>query len=466
MATAATIAFSRSPAPFERVRLFFGGTHWWLNIFGLTIAWPIFAIQHDVMFFAYAIATVVPCCAIAAAVLDTKVADRLAFTTLLPRASSPKWLLLLPLYAAASLLIGAAVLTSGASPVAGLATLGCCWWALAIGRWLGRRWWTLAAIPALMLAPAAVLLLVRTGNWAGAALASVGFAAIGVLLSPGLRRDAAAARSVVQAPGGPTAVSQFRARPEGVVAAIRLWRLGAVHVSRLLVIGSVFGALLSFVWLPNVMGVHQGFLILALATGFGIGQSSKAGRHDFLCVLPIDRARLFAGSVLPWIVPLLVVPVLLLARLLLESPDGDGPLAAALRDAEGFDVRELRQHLGALLPQTWPRGQFPAEHWAPVVGALCAHVVAMTLMALALLASFSAAWLLSERKAVRVAVVPRWAVYLLPLAVYYGSTVPSLLLHRPQSLLLRALLLVDTALIWFLVWRLPPTPAAAAGGRR
>jgi hypothetical protein len=55
MASAASIAFSRNPAPFERVRLFFGGTHWWLNTFGLLIAWPIFTIKRDAMFFAYAI---------------------------------------------------------------------------------------------------------------------------------------------------------------------------------------------------------------------------------------------------------------------------------------------------------------------------------------------------------------------------------------------------------------------------
>ena len=175
MATAASIAFSRTPAPFERVRLFLGGTRWWIVVLVFVwLAWPMFVMSHDIVFILFATALVAPALAITAALLDRKVADRLAFAALLPRAASPKWLLLVPLHTAAVLVVATAAVTAGRSPVVAVTAAGCCMWAVAIGRWLGRRWWTLAAIPALALAPFSILWNVRIGSWGMAAATSVG----------------------------------------------------------------------------------------------------------------------------------------------------------------------------------------------------------------------------------------------------------------------------------------------------
>jgi hypothetical protein len=58
---------------------------------------------------------------------------------------------------------------------------------------------------------------------------------------------------------------------------------------------------------------------------------------------------------------------------------------------------------------------------------------------------------------VRVAVVPRWAVYLLTLILFFGGR--WLVAYRVPSIGLLALLVIDTALIWYLLWQLPPGTA-------
>ena len=465
MTAAVSLAVSRRRAPFEAIRLFLGGTRWWIAALVVVwLVWPLFVMSRDLVFVAFASTMVAAAFAITAAVLDRKVADRLAFISLLPRAGSPKLLLLVPLYVAALLFVGMAAVTAGRPPLIALAGAGCCCWMAAMGRWLGRRWWTLAAIPALALAPLSVLAVFRHGSWGAAAALSSGFAALGLLLSPEMRPGASQASVRAPAAGTQGAASVPDGRPIGVAAALRLWRLGAVQNPRWMAIVLVFALVASFAWLPSIVSYQQGFRILAVAAWIAIARSCKAERQEFLGVLPIGRRQLFGGSVLPWVLPLLVIPVVLIAHLLLETPGGAGPLARALRDPQAVEVRLLRAYLGGALPQTWPRGAFPAESWRPAVNAVCAQIGRLALLALSTVASLTAAQLVSERKSMPLAPIPRWSVYLLAVVLFFGG--PSLVNSAMAPLGVMVLLLAVCALVWFLVWRLPPTPASPSGRPR
>jgi hypothetical protein len=208
-------------------------------------------------------------------------------------------------------------------------------------------------------------------------------------------------------------------------------------------------------WSHSFFGVG---MILSVA----IGQANKPEREEFLGALPLTRRRIFAGSVFPWLLPAVIFPVVMITRILLQSPRG-GALAGYVNGIDRFEARMLRRLVPAL-PEAWPKGQFPFEHWPALVTAMCDLIVRGALFGVIALLSFSAASCVSNRKPA-VALVPRWAVYLLVPVAYYGG-VPRWLVGSPQPMGFMVALAADVALVFFLAWWLVPVPTVAKRGRR
>jgi hypothetical protein len=463
MPTPTDSAPARVRAALETTRLFFGGTGWWLApLIFAWLAWPFFILKHDLVFVLYAATLIAPGLAITAAILGRKIADRLAFAASLPRASSPKWLLLSPLLAAALLMIAAAAIATRRSPLVALTAIGCCWWAIAVGPWIGRRWWTLLAVAALAVPPAAILPLLRHQRWGLAAAVSIGFAALGLLLSPERRAAGASSTSgdrfSASRAGAIGAASLGRARTGEVASALRLWSLGVPHVPKWMLLGGLFGFAMALVPWSFLFGIDAGLIAVALVLSSAMMRGQQNGRYEFLCTLPAGR-RIVAGPVLLWTLPALIIPLVLLARLQLESVDGNGTLAALVREADPHEIRMLRETVFAPLPATWSRGGFPADHWPALVAATRTRIVCTGLVSLAFLFSLNASGWLSD---VKTRITQRWAIYLLTLLIVFGAR--QAVATRVPSVGLLALLVADTALIWFLASRLPPRPAAARRG--
>jgi hypothetical protein len=464
MAPAASIAFSRKPAPLEVAWMFCRGKHLLVCAYlFLSFGWGVFIPGGAVGYFAVASVMLAPLLAISAGIIDARARERLAFASLLPRAHSAKWLVLAPLCALASLLVVLSTALPRRSPLVGVAVLGCCWWAIAMGRWLGRRWWVLPAIPAVALAPLATGLTYRAGGWGAAAAVSMALAAVGFLLSPEVRLDVAGNRADGRdlAVAGPrSAVSVPGAQATGFASAIRLWWLGARHVNRWILICSVVALVFQLrtsLW----MLWSSGFMLLALTMSIAIGKVSKPDRYEFLGALPLTRRRLFAGNILPWLLPALIVPAVLLLHLHLQSSRA-GWIAGAV--ARGDRLASLEFHLLVpAIPKTWEAGGFPMELWAPLVIALRDQFVGGALYGLALLLAFSAASLVSDRKHVFGA-ARRWLVYVLLAAVWFGtsSNVP----HRQRSHWLMLLLIVDLAIVFGLAWLASTVPTVLKRERR
>lgn len=438
---------------------------WHLLICGyllFSFGWVVFVPKGPVAYFAVTSGMLLPVLALCAAIIDARARERLAFASLLPRARSAKWLVLAPLYAVASLLVVLSTVLPRRSPLVGLAALGCCWWGVAIGRWFARRWWVIPAIPALAFGPLATGLAHRAGGWGAAAAVSAALAALGSLLSPDVRLNAAGSRAGgrdVIAASPQSAVSRPGAQPTVIGSTMHLWWLGVRHVKWWVLVACVVFVPLQF-RLSFWMLWGSGFMVLALTMSVAIGQVSKPDRYAFLGGLPLTRRQLFAGTILPWLLPALIVPAVLLVVLQLQSPQG-GWIADALAKGDRLGLQGLNWLVPAI-PKTWEPGGFPMEQWVPLLDGLRYQVIGGARHGLAILLAFSAASLVSDRKHLFGA-ASRWSVYVLVAAAWFGAP-GSWSSRRPQWPLL--LLMADLAIVFSLTWLASTAPTVARRRRR
>jgi hypothetical protein len=167
--------------------------------------------------------------------LEVIMARRLAFVALLPRATSPKWLVLVPACLAALLMAIVAAAFGPLPAPAGLMALGQFLWAIAIARWCLRAGrWAVPIAPLFALAPAVAFLTFRAAGWWAAAAASMGLALLGLGWQPdawlGVWRSGARARPGVHAAGAAVRYMASSGFTGGRVrlllqTAVRLWRM-------------------------------------------------------------------------------------------------------------------------------------------------------------------------------------------------------------------------------------------------
>jgi hypothetical protein len=267
--------------------------------------------------------------------MEVGVSRQLAFLSVRPLPTAPRWLLLGLLCALAvplAIVCGAMRLLS---PLAALTTLGCSLWAIAVARWAvsrfvrrARTWaafagnvlWGLALLPLAWLAPLASWARYHAGGWAAAAAVAMAFGIVGLALQPHAylgwnptpgwraraRRSGAAERPRAE---------RSRSTSRGWLATVgRLWRLDTNPAAVVLAVGA-YGA--TFLAPTDGLAIFALFGVTAL--GLGLCVASAKAKAELLASRPFSRAQLFVARALPWLLLALVMPVTALVRLVRSS---------------------------------------------------------------------------------------------------------------------------------------------------
>jgi hypothetical protein len=222
-------------------------------------------------------------------------------------------------------------------PVTGLVTLGCLWWGIATFRWFswwlslpGGGWtevaWKIAS--GLLLLAAAALAVVgawaahRAGGWPPAAGAAMAMGLLGLRFAPSAhfaRGTSPSTRRAGVTPPPPTSSASRAARggdrAPSWFSTVR--RLGLIDVSpwNIAVLAVIYGELAAMgrTQAADMQGsVATLCLYFGLYFGFTLGRAAQ--QPALLGMLPVSRAQMFVGRVLPWIVLPLVLPAVLLAK--------------------------------------------------------------------------------------------------------------------------------------------------------